>query len=411
MPQGFGKQACVSKVKLLVITRENAADKNYGLGRTLLPFIQAMRERGHEVVYFSQTECTNTHQRWLGRFIAFLRPFFGLIAPALAERLIQGIAGGRHAVRIKATHVWLHDPWMALGYQWGRWSQLFFKQGRFKQGAEFKQRPKMFISEHGLGSFTWAVSRDGLTFSPRLFRWFLAFERRTLNKADKVFTPSQTALDALLRDLAYIKPPQHFVILPYGKPPQIKTIPSPDFSIFGFEAPPAVPVILAVGRISPAKNYQLLVDAVHLLDQQTKQGVQLLIAGGGDVQPLLDYAASKPLRHILRTAFIQDMPKAYVLADLYISSCAIESFGQANREAMAFGLPCVVPSAGASGEVLGNGAWLVPPKADSMANAIYRLISNPNQALFWKQQALLEYKKLPIWADILELFEQQLLND
>lgn len=400
MPQGFGKQACVSKVKLLVITRENAADKNYGLGRTLLPFIQAMRERGHDVVYFSQTECASTHQRWLGRFIAFLRPFFGLIAPALAERLVQGIAGGRHAARITATHVWLHDPWMALGYRWGRWSC-----GCFKKTA------KVFISEHGLGSFTWAVSRDGLTFSPRLFRWFLAFERRTLNKADKVFTPSQTALDALLRDLAYIKPPQHFVVLPYGRPPQVTAIPSPDFSIFGFEAPPTVPVILAVGRISPAKNYRLLVDAVHLLDQQTKQGAQLLIAGGGDVQPLLDYAASKPLRHVLRTAFIQDMPKAYVLADIYISSCAIESFGQANREAMAFGLPCVVPSAGASGEVLGNGAWLVPPKADSMANAMYRLISNPNQALFWKQQALLEYKKLPIWADILELFEQQLLND
>lgn len=398
-------------MNFLIITRENEADKNYGLGKTLSPFIQGLQTRGHKVVYFSKTESASTHQRWLGRFTAFLRPFFGLIAPALAERLIQGIAAGRHAVRIKATHVWLHDPWMALGYQWGRWSLFSFKQLNFKKRAEFKKRPKVFISEHGLGSFTWAVSRDGLTFSPLMFRFFLFFERRTLNKADKVFTPSQTALDALLRDLAYVHPPKHFVVLPYGRPPQIKTLPSPDFSVFGFEAPPTVPVILAVGRISPAKNYQLLVDAVHLLDQQTKQGVQLLIAGGGHVQPLLDYAASKPLRHILRTAFIQDMPKAYVLADLYVSSCAIESFGQANREAMAFGLPCVVPSAGASGEVLGNGAWLVPPKADSMANAMYRLISNPNQALFWKQQALLEYKKLPTWVEILDLFEQQLLND
>ncbi len=269
----------------------------------------------------------------------------------------------------------------------------------------------MFISEHGLGSFTWAVSRDGLTFSPRLFRWFLAFERRMLNKADKVFTPSQTALNALLRDLAYVQPPKHFIVLPYGRPPQIKSIPNPDFSMFGLTQAPKVPVILAVGRISPAKNYPLLVDAIHRLDQQTKAGVQLLIAGGGEVQSLLDYAASKPLRHPLRIAFISDMPKAYALADIYISSCAIESFGQANREAMAFGLPCVVPSAGASGEVLGNGVWLVPPNASSMANALLRLINHPNQALFWQQQALLEYKQLPIWADILELFEQQLLDD
>ena len=417
MLNGFGRRVLSksmyksSSVRLLVITRENEADKNYGLGRTLLPFIHGLQARGHEVVYFSQTECTAAHQRWLGRFVAFLRPFFGLIAPALAERLIQGIAGGRHAVRIKATHAWLHDPWMALGFKWGRWSLFSFKQFNLKKRAEFKQRPKLFISEHGLGSFTWAVSRDGLTFSPRLFRWFLAFERRTLNKADKVFTPSQTALDALLRDLAYVQPPKHFVVLPYGRPSQIKTIPSPDFSIFGLTEPPQVPVILAVGRISPAKNYRLLVDAMHLLDQQTKAGAQLLIAGGGDVQPLLDYAASKPLKHPLRIAFIGDMPTAYVLADIYISSCAIESFGQANREAMAFGLPCVVPSAGASGEVLGNGVWLVPPKADSMANAMCRLINNPSQALFWKQQALLEYKKLPIWVEILEFFEQQLLDD
>lgn len=400
MPQGFGKQACVSKVKLLVITRENTADKNYGLGRTLLPFIQAMRERGHEVVYFSQTECVNTHQCWLGRFIAFLRPFFGLIAPALAERLIQGIAGGRHAARIKASHVWLHDPWMALGYQWGRWSF-----GCFKKTA------KVFISEHGLGSFTWAVSRDGLTFSPRLFRWFLAFERRTLNKADKVFTPSQTALDALLRDLAYIAPPKHFMVLPYGKPPQIKNLPSPDFSIFGFEAPPTVPVILAVGRIAPVKNYQLLVDAVQLLDAQLVGGVQLLIAGGGDVQPLLDYAANKPLKYTLRTAFVEDMPKAYALAQVYVSSCAIESFGQANREALAFGLPCVVPSAGGSGEVLGCGAWLVPTTATALATALGEVLNNPATAAFWKQQAALEYEKLPTWVEIIDLFEQQLFDD
>lgn len=393
-------------IKLLVITRENEADKNYGLGRTLLPFISGLQARGHEVVYFSKTESAATHQRWLKHFITFLRPFFGLIAPALAERLIQGIAGGRHAVRIKATHVWLHDPWMALGFKWGRWS-LF----RFKNRAEFKQHLKVFISEHGLGSFTWAVSRDGLTFSPRLFRWFLVFERKILKKADKVFTPSQTALDALLRDLAYVHPPKNFVVLPYGRPPQVEVSPSLDFSVFNLSESPKVPVVLAVGRISPAKNYEMLVDAVHLLDLQMAQGVQLLIAGGGDAQPLLDYAASKPLKHALRTAFVEDMAKVYALANIYISSCAIESFGQANREAMAFGLPCIVPSAGASGEVLGAGAWLVPANADKMANAMYRLISNPSQALFWKQQALLEYEKLPNWAEILEFFERQLLND
>lgn len=401
-----GSGTLVVVINLLVITRENEADKNYGLGRTLLPFIRGLRARGHEVVYFSKTESAATHQRWLKHFITFLRPFFGLIAHGLAERLIQGIAGGRHAVRVKATHVWLHDPWMALGFKWGRWS-LF----RFKNRAEFKQRPKVFISEHGLGSFTWAVSRDGLTFSPRLFRWFLALERRMLNKADKVFIPSQTALDALLRDLAYVHPPKHFVVLPYGRPPQASKIPPTDFSIFGFTQPPKVPVILAVGRISPAKNYQLLVDAVHLLDQQLAKGVQLLIAGGGDAQPLLDYAANKPLKHTLRTAFIEDMNKAYALAQVYVSSCAIESFGQANREAMAFGLPCILPSAGGSGEVLGCGAWLIPANSSTLARALTSLLRNPHQALFWKQQALLEYEKLPTWAEILEFFERQLLND
>lgn len=394
---------CVAKLKLLVITRENEADKRYGLGRTLLPFVSGLQVRGYQVVYFSKTECRATHQRWLPFFMVFLRPFFGLIAPAFAERLIQGIAGGRLASRIAATHVWLHDPWMALGFKWGRWSQF-----------NFKKRPKVFISEHGLGSFTWAVSRDGLTFSPRLFRWFLAFERRTLNKADKVFIPSQTALDALLRDLAYVEPPAHFTVLSYGRPEASKLdsgLLSPDFSIFGFEEPPTVPIVLAAGRIAPVKNYQMLVDAVQLLDTKIASGVQLVIAGGGDTESLQAYAASKPLKHPLRTALVSDMSKAYALATVYVSSCAVESFGQANREALAFGLPCVLPSAGGSGEVLGCGAWLIPATATALATAMGEVLSNPMIEAFWKQQAVLEYKKLPTWAETLDFFERQLLDD
>ncbi|NLW03812.1 MAG: glycosyltransferase family 4 protein [Pseudomonadaceae bacterium] len=394
----------MNTIKLLVITRENEADKSYGLGKTLLPFMQGLQARGHQVVYFSKTASKPTHQRWLPCFISGLRPFFGFTAPALAERLIQGIAGGRHASRIAATHVWLHDPWMALGYKWGLWSR-----GCFKKTA------KVFISEHGLGSFTWAVSRDGLTFSPRMFRFLLALERRALAKADKVFVPSKTALDALSRDLAWVQPPKSCVVLSYGRPEAAFDQPifeaELDYSLFGFATRPQVPVVLAVGRISPAKNYPLLVDMVHLLDQQFPLGVQLLIAGGGDAQPLLDYAAAKPLKHPLRTAFVADMNQAYALAQVYVSGCAIESFGQANREALAFGLPCIVPSAGGSGEVLSCGAWLVPANAQALATAVSSVLSSPTQALFWKQQAALEYEKLPTWTEILEFFEQQLLDD
>ena len=401
-------------MKLLIVTRENKTDKSYGLGKTLLPFIKGLQARGHEVTYFSKTECAPTHQRWLVYFTVFLRPFFGGIAPAFAERLIQGIASGRRAYTMGATHVWLHDPWLALGYRWGLWTKKCFKKPA-----------KVFISEHGLGSFTWAVSRDGLNFSPRLFRFFLFFERKMLAKADKVFTPSQTALDALLRDLGYVQAPPHFMVLSYGRPEvdlkkttastasaaRLKPKPELGYSLFGFKHAPQVPVLLAVGRVSPAKNYALLVDMVHLLDQRFFHGVQLVIAGGGDTQPLLDYAASKPLKHPLRIAFVADMTKAYALASVYVSSCAIESFGQANREALAYGLPCVVPSAGGSGEVLSCGAWLVPAEADALATAVTRLLKSPFQVLFWKQQAVIEYKKLPTWAEILDFFERQLLDD
>lgn len=388
-------------IRLLVITRENEADKSYGLGKTLLPFVKEMRARGHEVIYFAKSSCSATHARWLPIFARFLRFFLKLAAPAVAERLVQGIAGARHAVRIKPSHVWIHDPWMALGYRLGLWS-LFC----------FGNPAKVYISEHGLGSFTWAVSQDGLILSARTFRVMLALERWALSRADRVLLPSVTSMNALLRDFSYISVPTNFVVLSYGAPDGCTAESSVgDFSLFGFDAPPDVPVILAVGRISPAKNYRLLIDAVARIDKAVESGVQLLIAGGGDVQPLHEYADQQQLKHSLRTAFVADMNKVYSLADVYVSSCGIESFGQANREAMSFGLPCIVPSSGGSGEVLGCGAWIVPGTSDALASAITRVLKSSAIAAFWKEQALVEAAKFTPWPVVLDSFEQLLIDD
>lgn len=388
-------------IKLLVITRENEPDKAYGLGRTLRPFIKGMQERGHNTVYFSKTECQASHDRWFLRFLRLLKPFFSDSSPALAERLVQGIAGGRHARRIAATHVWIHDPWLAFGFMLGMWSVF-----------HSRKKIKIYITEHGLGSFTWAASQDGLNLSPWQFRLMLYLERKMLAMADRVWVPSEVAMRALLRDLAYSRQPEHFSVLLYGRPERLsEEVIEPDYSIFGFTEKPAVPIVLAVGRISPAKNYKLLIDAVCRLDTHFANGVQLLIAGGGDAASLQEYANTKGLKNPLRTAFVDEMDKVYSMADVYVSSCDIESFGQANREALSYGLVCIVPSAGGSGEVLGSGAWLVPAQADVIASAVCTVLKNIDIALFWKKQALLETQKFPTWQEIIDLFEQQLLHD
>ncbi|MBX5475180.1 MAG: glycosyltransferase family 4 protein [Thermoleophilia bacterium] len=130
-------------------------------------------------------------------------------------------------------------------------------------------------------------------------------------------------------------------------------------------APPAAPPqVLYVGRLSPEKNIDTLVEACGDLN--------LVVAGDG------------PLRRLVPGA-LGAVPHAEVerlleRASVVVAPCEREGFGLAAAEAMAFGRPVVAAAGGALLELVADGetGLLVPPRdAAALRAAVERLLADP----------------------------------
>lgn len=395
-------------MNILIVTRENEADKKYGLGKSIQRIAEELRVEGHRVHYFSKTECEAAHHKWHPRLIRWLPSCLGILSGAFSERLVQGWMAAKTARKGQFSHVWFHDPWLCFGFNLhcvlnATWNKPF----------------KWGVSEHGLGSFAWAVKQDGLVLSNAIYKHLLRYEKKILQKADWVWSPSQSAMNLLLRDMQLSQQPKNWQVMPYGHPQIFATTPR-------VQPPNSPPNIIALGRISPAKNYTLLIDAIYLLQTQYHIEAQLIIIGGGDKYTLMQYALKKGVKYPPQIREIganrelnrvnenmsanKYIEKEFGHADIYTSACHVESFGLANREAIAYGLPCVISAGGASCEVLGDGAWLVPNKAQHFASAYHKLITAPKLQEFWQQQALNAAKNWPNWKTASKHYEQILLS-
>ncbi len=397
-------------MRLLIVTRENQQDKAYGLGKTLQPLLQVLASRGHHIDYFSKESCHHAHQQWHPKISRWLTPVFASLAPAIAERIVQGIAAATRANATHVTHVWAHDPWLVWGIKLGLLRKKCIK------------RPfKLIVTEHGLGSFTWAVTQDGLDMPDKMYKRLLKAERRVLMGADHVFTPSHIAKAALVRDLHLEKEQHKITVMGYGRPEIERPDKAAALKHFGKPTSDQVFTVVAVGRLAPVKNFPMLIKACARLEHKYGIPVQLIIAGGGDPHPLQDLAEKLNLSHEPIIRFEADISWTLAAADLYVSTCAAESYGQANREAIAAGVPVIAPSQGGSGEVLGLGACLIPmgQAADSstdlaeqgaarLADAMADLLNNPDTYNYWRNKARQASKTWLTWEQIANYYEQQL---
>jgi len=129
-------------------------------------------------------------------------------------------------------------------------------------------------------------------------------------------------------------------------------------------SPVEPPEVLYVGRLSPEKNVDTLMEAVGDLN--------LVVAGDG------------PLRERVPNA-LGAVPHAEVerlleRASIVVAPCEREGFGLAAAEALAFGRPVVAAAGGALLELVAEGetGLLVPPRdAAALREAVQRLLADP----------------------------------
>jgi glycosyltransferase involved in cell wall biosynthesis len=237
--------------------------------------------------------------------------------------------------------------------------------------AGLRPRPQIVLSVHG--TFSNAIA--GHPRSKRL--WLTAATMLLYRRADHVVAVSRGAA----RDLA-----RHGRV-ETGK---IVTIPNPvirsDLEALAAESPrhpwaseSSSPLIVAAGRLSPAKDYPTLIAAMEQVAAKT--GARLLILGEGELRRVLeaDIARLGLERSIALPGFVAN-PVAFMrAADRFVLSSRWEGFAMALVEALAVGTPVVATDCpNGPREILQGGRWgkLVPVgKPEALAHAIVDVLA------------------------------------
>ena len=385
---------------VLMVTRELSGDRRYGLGRSLMPVVQALQERGWRVRYLCQEDLPESakagRSRWLARIVRIpgLAGSGGrqVLLGAMAERLQMGWFAARTAEREGFTSAHLHDPWLACGF----WLGLKFLRSR---GVRWG------VAEHGFGCYSRATHDDGLTQGPRAQRWLRRLEAFVLNAADWVTAPTQSSLDQLARDLALPCNPSHWLAiahaaLPIALPGREQARGELGWSDNDF-------YLLGIGRLAPLKRFDLMVGAWASLAHRHPR-LHLQILGGGDSQGYRRAAEATGLGERIHFAVVDDVKPYLAAADVYLSTSATESFGLANLEALLAALPCICTAVGGVPEVMGRGAWLIPVEQQALQDALGELIDEPSQRKAWSMRAAAQAGKAlgvePVTDRYVELF-------
>lgn len=173
---------------------------------------------------------------------------------------------------------------------------------------------------------------------------------RAFRKLDRVVTVS--------RQLAWPFPVERVSVIYNG-------IEQPQFERLDLRAlhglPAGVPVLCAVGRLVPAKGFDLLLDAIDGLP------VSLLIAGEGPDRPALEQriARLQPVTHVRLLGHQDNTPALMASADAVVISSRREGFSYVFNEALLCGVRIVSTDVPVANEVLPRD--LIVPVGDAAA--------------------------------------------
>lgn len=386
-------------MRILHVTRELHEDRRYGLGRSLDPVLQALQQAGHELSYLTQEQlgqrARELQQRWVRRLLPLARWLFGvpgeLQVHLWLERLNMGRLAAHVAAKTRADIVHLHDPWIG----WG------FRIGRLIYGA---RSSRWGITQHGFGCYTDAIREEGVPYTARLTRLNRRMEASVLRAADWVVCPTAAARAQLARDMGLPEIPAHWQVVPHAQPQLALPSRAAARQQLGWRSEDWH--VLAVGRINPVKRMELVVRVCL----QMGRTMRLTILGPGDasaLHALVDAEAGAKLQ--LEVLTVDDVTPYLAAADVYVSTSLNESFGIANLEALAAGVPAICTAVGGVPEVTGGSAWLLPPAEPALGHALRRALrelqDSPQQRRHWADAGARHARQWPDAQQVAQRYE------
>jgi D-inositol-3-phosphate glycosyltransferase len=302
-------------VRVVVLTTSWPRDESEFAGRFVADAVERLRARGVEVEVVAPGSYRDFGLAYGGGMAANLRrrPWAAPLMLLSMLRAVRRAAGAADLV---------HAHWLLTAAV-----------------ARFAGRP-FVVTLHGSGSAGRFSDVELARRHPRLVRTLLRPARATICVSETVAKAVRAA------------GVERVLVIPNG-------VRIPD----AVAAPAQPPEVLYVGRLSPEKNVDTLVEAVGDLN--------LVVAGDGPLRGLVPHAlGAVPHAEVERL-----LERASVLA----APCEREGFGLAAAEAMAFGRPVVAAAGGALLELVADGetGLLVPPRdAAALRAAVERLLED-----------------------------------
>jgi glycosyltransferase involved in cell wall biosynthesis len=170
--------------------------------------------------------------------------------------------------------------------------------------------------------------------------------------------------------------------------------------------------ITFIGRLDPVKNIPTLVEAIARLGAQ-RDGVHLHIYGDGSDHGRIERAIAKEtLQQQVTLHGAIDRPQtALATSDLLVLPSLAEGFGLVLIEAMAAGAPVIATNVGGIRDVVqaNETGLLVPPgNAAMLANAIKRMIQDPQLRQRLAANAARDVRERFTWERVLPQYRQLL---
>jgi glycosyltransferase involved in cell wall biosynthesis len=140
-------------------------------------------------------------------------------------------------------------------------------------------------------------------------------------------------------------------------------------------------LLTAVGRLTPVKNYPLLLRAATRAFQTFPETVLAVVGEGGELEMLRTLSRELNVADRVRfTGFRRDVPEVLHASDLFVHASLTEGFPNAVLEAMAMGKPVVATDVGGVPELVLHGeTGLLVPSGDegALTQALLRLLGDP----------------------------------
>lgn len=163
-------------------------------------------------------------------------------------------------------------------------------------------------------------------------------------------------------------------------------------------------LLLTVGRISPEKNFEFLMDVIKRFPKAF-----LCVVGDGPYRSELEKVFPKDKANFIGFLTGEDLASVYASADYFLYASVTETFGQVYLEAMSSGLPIVAAKAKNMDEFFIEGVhgytW-EPCDVDSACKALKNTIKNTNKIIKNCRSRALEFSWEKSTEQLLQFYSQ-----